>query len=589
VPNWILAYQLESKKINVSSAYISVLNDKWFGHVHRDNNFIKLLVHIFCPFLLFVWVPQSEGGTESNAGGTLSSIGNAIKAACFVRMDHEAMFMDDPPGHKRAYLSVAVARVREFYDSPITTFYMEVVAFLTILVLYTYSTLEKAMPISVMFDEINGGGDLANAAIAQFLSVGWIMTMVLNELDDMVLGQGLRVWSQSMWNKWDLVMYFFVLWGFFMRARAGGDDTVFNLIAGKVLGGIGAMLLWIRAMRYFAYSQTMGPKVNMMIQMVEDIIVFCVLLILILLGYGVAAIAVQEPTRGWDDSLFMEIMFRPAFQMYGETFLDQIHEDSTCVGPDFISCTFYSKLSVVLLMFYLLIANILLVNLLIAMMSSRYEQVAEESMEYWSLEYTKMLEEFRVKFPLPAPLCVVFNVARFGSAGVRQIRKLVHRATTDAAVDEGGTSIDTFEIDDDYDVEPPDKEEIQEREKFLTENMAAYLVDQKNESKLDVILDELARQKEMMYNIQDAVVSIGIQLNGMSSGGGGGGGAIGGGGRRKKPRVTDRPDPPVPGSNPGQSKPKGPPSTKQRKKKSTRPDKRQSEANFADDDTGTGE
>ena len=60
---------------------------------------------------------------------------------------------------------------------------------------------------------------------------------------------------------------------------------------------------------------------------------------------------------------------RPYFQIYGELFLEDIVDDSDCIGAwAFTSCGFKVTWLVPFLMAgYLLLTNILLINLLIAM------------------------------------------------------------------------------------------------------------------------------------------------------------------------------------------------------------------------------
>merc|ERR1711988_650791 len=156
--------------------------------------------------------------------------------------------------------------------------------------------------------------------------------------------------------------------------------------------------------------------------MIADILVFCALLILILIGYGVCAVIIQMPWRSFDDHTLVDIVYRPTFMVFGETFLDALQGESDCLDPDsFKNCTQNTYFSLVFLGLYLLVCNILLVNLLIAMMSSTYERVNEEAMQIWSLQNTDLLEEYRDKFPLPAPINLAWNVWRIGRAAQGKI------------------------------------------------------------------------------------------------------------------------------------------------------------------------
>ena len=65
-------------------------------------------------------------------------------------------------------------------------------------------------------------------------------------------------------------------------------------------------------------------------------------------------------------------MYRPFFWVYGETFLEEMQEEGSCVGTwPFTSCgSSQSWLLPVILAIYLVITNTLLLNLLIAMFNS---------------------------------------------------------------------------------------------------------------------------------------------------------------------------------------------------------------------------
>ena len=139
---------------------------------------------------------------------------------------------------------------------------------------------------------------------------------------------------------------------------------------------------------FYSYKIRLGPKVNMLGKMLrKDILIFLQLQTLVLVGYGVCSIIISSPFVDIRVTSLWDVMYRPMFQIYGETFLDDIAEEGRCVGVDLHSCAGYAKLSAALLWLYLLVTNILLVNLLIAMMSATYEEVEEESAEVWSLQY----------------------------------------------------------------------------------------------------------------------------------------------------------------------------------------------------------
>jgi len=155
----------------------------------------------------------------------------------------------------------------------------------------------------------------------------------------------------------------------------------------------------------------LGPKLVMIGRMLEDLLVFMALLMVVLVGYGVTMHAILEPWRTFDQQSPNTIFFKPMFHVLGDTFLTNIQEHTDCYGEDFTQCNDTTNyLIVVLLLLYLIISNIMLVNLLIAMMAATYAKIDEEATAIWSLQNVDLLEEFRELLPLPPPLSMAYNI-----------------------------------------------------------------------------------------------------------------------------------------------------------------------------------
>ena len=88
-----------------------------------------------------------------------------------------------------------------------------------------------------------------------------------------------------------------------------------------------------------------------------------------LVSYGVISQALLYPNSTWDITLVGKVLYRPYYQMVGEFFLD-LQTNGNCPNTSLIGsdpkCVQNSWLMPWLLGFYILITNILLLNLLIA-------------------------------------------------------------------------------------------------------------------------------------------------------------------------------------------------------------------------------
>lgn len=124
----------------------------------------------------------------------------------------------------------------------------------------------------------------------------------------------------------------------------------------------------------------------MMTQMVADVMAFIFLIVIFLFGYGVALQGILNPLTPLDNQTGENIIFRPYFNIFGELFLEDFEEESNCIGPwYFSSCGWTRAWLVPLLMaLYILVTNILLINLLIAQFNDTYNKVSDDSQRLWN-------------------------------------------------------------------------------------------------------------------------------------------------------------------------------------------------------------
>lgn len=112
----------------------------------------------------------------------------------------------------------------------------------------------------------------------------------------------------------------------------------------------------------------------MMGKMVKNMIYFVVLLLVVLMSFGVSRQSILFPNEEANWSLIRDVYFQPYFMLYGEVFADDI--DPPCgESPDQKPCVTGHWLTPITMSMYLLIANILLINLLIAVFNNIFIEV----------------------------------------------------------------------------------------------------------------------------------------------------------------------------------------------------------------------
>ena len=143
IPIWGLAYRLKAKKFTVSPGYSSVMDTEWNGVIDTSQGIFKLIfgtLSVMYPVYLCFWnpFPISDADVNTPFGWAVWLLDSLT-----VRMDHAAMF----PNHnikKPGYFELCLARTTHFFNAPITTFLIEVSAYMILVLLHTYSSIAPA-------------------------------------------------------------------------------------------------------------------------------------------------------------------------------------------------------------------------------------------------------------------------------------------------------------------------------------------------------------------------------------------------------------------------------------------------------------
>nr|WDP79899.1 transient receptor potential cation channel subfamily M member 1-2 [Apostichopus japonicus] len=144
---------------------------------------------------------------------------------------------------------------------------------------------------------------------------------------------------------------------------------------------------------------------------VKEMFLFLSILLVIMLGFGVSCQALMNPNQEFNLTALKNTLFMPYFQIYGELFLDVFvpGETGSCSSTTG-SCPSTHFLLPILLSFYLLFTNILLLNLLIAIFSHVFDEVQENSLAVWRYELYWLVMEFHHRPTLPLPFMILEHI-----------------------------------------------------------------------------------------------------------------------------------------------------------------------------------
>uniref|UniRef100_A0A668AB39 Transient receptor potential cation channel, subfamily M, member 1a n=1 Tax=Myripristis murdjan TaxID=586833 RepID=A0A668AB39_9TELE len=218
------------------------------------------------------------------------------------------------------------------------------------------------------------------------------------------------------WNITDLVAISVFLVGLLLRLQ---NEPYMGY--GRVIYCVDIIFWYIRVLDIFGVNKYLGPYVMMIGKMMIDMLYFVVIMLVVLMSFGVARQAILHPDEEPTWRLARNIFYMPYWMIYGEVFADSIDrktrihtpcgdnmydEDGKKLPP----CIPGAWLTPAIMACYLLVANILLVNLLIAVFNNTFFEVKSISNQVWKFQRYQLIMTFHDRPILPPPLIIFSHI-----------------------------------------------------------------------------------------------------------------------------------------------------------------------------------
>ncbi|XP_050352557.1 transient receptor potential cation channel trpm isoform X1 [Nymphalis io] len=397
-----------------------ILADLWMGGLRtRKNTNLKVILSLLCPLYILQLefkskeelqlMPQTEEehlenesmeddrSTRDPTDAEQALIGSG--AECETRVDQngkvgkigwDPTYRDLPEYHVPEDKRMRPLRLRkkiyEFFTAPITKFWADSIAYILFLLMFTYTVLVKMDP---------------TPSWPEIYSICYILTFLCEKIREIITSEPVAirhkfsVWAWNMWNTYDAGFIIFFLVGLTLRLRTSSMDV------GRVIYCVDIIYWYLRILNILGVNKYLGPLVTMMGKMVKNMIYFVVLLLVVLMSFGVARQAILYPDKEASWYLIRGVFFQPYFMLYGEVFAEQMAPP--CGLPGLEECRVGHWVPPVVMSIYLLIANILLVNLLIAVFNNIFIEVNGVSHQIFFQPYFMLYGE--VFAPDIAPEC----------------------------------------------------------------------------------------------------------------------------------------------------------------------------------------
>ncbi|XP_068615415.1 transient receptor potential cation channel subfamily M member 1-like [Brachionichthys hirsutus] len=385
-----------------------LLTDMWMGCLRIGKNpGLKVILGIICPPLILLLdfrigddasyhAPGDKGEGKDKDDDTKSS-----KDANADAMSRKG---DEEEGGTNIRKIPIAKRFFEFYDAPFTKFWFNTISYLGYLMLYNYIILVKMERWP---------------SIQEWTVIAYILTLGTEKVRQILMSepgklkQKISVWLEEYWNITDLVAISTFLLGLMLRLQ---HEPYMGY--GRVIYCIDIIFWYIRVLDIFGVNKYLGPYVMMIGKMMIDMMYFVVIMLVVLMSFGVARQAILHPDEEPTWRLARNIFYMPYWMIYGEVFADSIDlyameinppcgehlydEDGKKLPP----CIPGAWLTPAIMACYLLVANILLVNLLIAVFNNTFFEVKSISNQVWKFQRYQLIMTFHDRPILPPPLII---------------------------------------------------------------------------------------------------------------------------------------------------------------------------------------
>ncbi|XP_077474571.1 transient receptor potential cation channel subfamily M member 4-like isoform X2 [Stigmatopora argus] len=411
----------------------ALLSQIWWGSMDRDTRVWRLVTTFFIPPLIYtdlinfrkvkeeVITLNMETDKMDKNDAAVFSLEDMTPKDCAtdeLKPLKENLKASSSTKIRRPFI---VSRWRQFWFAPVTSFLGNLIMYFLFLCLFAYILL-------VDFKSPLQGGPSALEIVLYF----WVFTLICEEIRQAFTGsnlliQGMKSYIQDSWNKCDLAAILLFICAMCCRMFS------WSLQFGRTLMALDYIVFSLRLIHIFAVHKQLGPKIMMVRKMMKDIFFFLFLLAVWLTAYGVANQALlfsYDPRPEW---IFRRVIYKPYMYIYGLLPEDEVDAElfhqTKCTnnrtlieaGAEPCMNTYANWLVILLQTVYLLITNMLLINLLIAMFSYTFNEVQERSDTYWKFQRYNLIVEYHSRPSLAPPFIIISHLNVFIKRFIRRI------------------------------------------------------------------------------------------------------------------------------------------------------------------------
>ncbi|XP_052275595.1 transient receptor potential cation channel subfamily M member-like 2 isoform X2 [Dreissena polymorpha] len=308
------------------------------------------------------------------------------------------------------------------YTSPFSVYTLNMLSYVIFMFYFSYF-------IIVDLDE--------ETSFREYTIWAWAVTMFVEEMRQLIthrtpgLNSKIKVWIGSHWNKFDLLINILFITTVALRYELSGN--AFQYV--RFLYSITVAMYFMRFLQAFLVAKNIGPKIIMIRKMLVSLLSFLGIFMVFFVSFSVMYQANLYPNSPPSVSLLKKLVYKPYWQIFGELFLDELSGDEygDCTTNATVwrsaggqgRCPENTRLVIFIGAIYVILTQIVLVNLLIAMFSNTFESVHEQSSQIWKFYWYGIVREYYERPVFCPPLIILVHIYRTIRHGVKRLQKRV--------------------------------------------------------------------------------------------------------------------------------------------------------------------
>uniref|UniRef100_A0A8D2IVQ7 Transient receptor potential cation channel subfamily M member 5 n=1 Tax=Varanus komodoensis TaxID=61221 RepID=A0A8D2IVQ7_VARKO len=402
IPCVILLVSCHANFITWSLKFQAFLTKIWWGDMATSTPILKLICGFACPLLIYTNLISFREETQLMQGAeSLKDLDNPDTERTLGDTELETQLASG----NAVCATLLFTRWKKFWMAPVTVFMGNVIMYFAFLFLF-------ACVLLVYFKPPPPKGPSIQEIVLYF----WVFTLVLEEIrqsfftdEDTNLMKKFKLYVEDNWNKCDMVAIFLFIIGVTCRMF----NSTFQ--DGRTILAIDFMVFTLRLIHIFAIHKQLGPKIIIVERMMKDVFFFLFFLGVWLIAYGVTTQALLHPKDNRAEWIFRRVLYRPYLQIFGQIPLDEIDCKLVESHAEDVSCPnlYANWLVILLLAIFLLVTNVLLMNLLIAMFSYTFQVVQGNADIFWKFQRYNLIVEYHGRPAFAPPFIIIDHIQLF--------------------------------------------------------------------------------------------------------------------------------------------------------------------------------